>query len=506
MSSVEEQDAKEETQCLTQMFVALEGLSAPSPEEVAHQVRAVFTAAGDGDYKLGHEEIVATLVSFYKNASLSRSHKRVKKDVNKYLESHDMGTHIDLCEFFKMLFEPEFNLILSAECRTAALALLQNDVVEEDQGRGALEKHVVKREAHASQCLTQLFVAARGSEPTPEEVYNEVKAVFEEAGDGDNKLGEAEIVATLVSFYKNARVSRSHKKVKANVNKYLESHDMGTHIDLCEFFKMLFEPEFNLKLSAECRTAALALLQNDVDEDERDRNDQQLIEYGRVLQDSRGLLESSSRQLAAAQHRAALAEQQAEALKFDADTCDQRTTSITNVMRDTATLLQQSAQELADTRRRAAKLEMEAAASKKAEVEAKQKQERQEEELLLATTLLQASSDELTTVRNRVSLLEEEEAERWQAVESAELQASAAEQQQKQAAEEVFEAQAMMDMMIEIEATNKRAEAAEKEARILREGLKEMGDDLSDLQQCAMTLGLDLRAAVCSAERHVLRT
>jgi len=136
----------------------------------------------------------------------------------------------------------------------------------------SVEKQVVKKkEAHTSQCLIQMFVAGRGSEPTPEEVYNEVKAVFEqrgEAGDGDNKLDEEEIVATLVTFYRNAKLSRPKKKVKANVDKYLESHDVGTHVDLAEFFEMLFEPEFNLILSAECRTAALALLRNDVEDDE----------------------------------------------------------------------------------------------------------------------------------------------------------------------------------------------------------------------------------------------
>jgi len=77
---------------------------------------------------LDEEEIVGTLVSFYKNAKLSKAHKKVKRGVDKYLESNDLGNSVDLVEFFEVLLEPEFNLILSQECRTAVVEILKSDV------------------------------------------------------------------------------------------------------------------------------------------------------------------------------------------------------------------------------------------------------------------------------------------------------------------------------------------------------------------------------------------
>jgi len=48
-----------------------------------------------------------------------------------------LGNSVDLVEFFEVLLEPEFNLILSQECRTAVVEILKSDVSRlKCRGRG----------------------------------------------------------------------------------------------------------------------------------------------------------------------------------------------------------------------------------------------------------------------------------------------------------------------------------------------------------------------------------
>ena len=129
------------SQCLTRMFVNMGDVPEPTPEEVAHEVKVVFTEADeankqkDAPWDLNEEEVVATLMSFYKNAKLSRRHKVVKQNVDEYLASHDLGTHVDLVEFFEMLCEPAFKLALSAECRAKVLELLHSEMASRTVAR-----------------------------------------------------------------------------------------------------------------------------------------------------------------------------------------------------------------------------------------------------------------------------------------------------------------------------------------------------------------------------------
>jgi len=85
------------------------------------------------------------------------------------------------------------------EGTTAATTdLLQQHAPSKDSPTtSAVEEQVVKKEARTSQCVTQMFVAGKGSEPTPEEVYNEVK---EEA----SVAAETEAAKRKVNADKNA--------------------------------------------------------------------------------------------------------------------------------------------------------------------------------------------------------------------------------------------------------------------------------------------------------------
>ena len=103
-------------------------------------------------------------------------------------------------------------------------------------------KDSIKNVDSLSERIRTLFMKGETDPPSAMEVMNVLKKLFIKADvTHTGRLGRASIVQTIIDFYKIGKVSRSYKKVEAEVDLYIAEHctDNDGNMRLTEFVNML---------------------------------------------------------------------------------------------------------------------------------------------------------------------------------------------------------------------------------------------------------------------------